>query len=307
MLTPKPLFKGARIALLAAASSCDCVDPVHCREIVERSKEALEEKGLVPVVMPSCNLTYGYLSGTDQERAKDIMDAFADPSIDGIYSIRGGYGTQRLLDLLDFDVIRRNPKWVGGYSDITALHIMLNQNGIVSYHCPMPSTEVIRGIDDYSKTWLDRCMFGSLKGELPSATDVKVLFEEAPRQAEGILCGGNLSLVSSSLGTPYEIDTKGKILFLEDVNEALYRLDGMLNHMRLAGKFEDAAGILLGYWTDCPDEKGVMELETVLRDMLPKNKPVLYNYSCGHSLPSMSLPLGETARIDTEKRTLTIL
>ena len=125
--------------------------------------------------------------------------------------------------------------------------------------------------------------------------------------AEGLLCGGNLSLVSSSLGTPYEIDTKGKILFLEDLHEALYRLDGMFNHLRLAGKFKDAAGILLGYWIDCPDEKGVMELETVLRDMIPADKPVLYNYSCGHSLPTMSLPLGEKARIDLKTKTLTIL
>lgn len=307
MFTPKPLFKGARIALLAAASSCDCVDAEHCREIVEKSKKVLEEKGLVPVVMPSCYLTYGYLSGTDEERAKDIMDAFTDPQIDGIISIRGGYGTQRLLDLLDYDVIRKNPKWVGGYSDITALHVMLNQNGIVSYHCPMPSTEIMHGLDEYTDKWLDRCLFGGLTGELPSMTEVKVLFEDAPQTAEGLLCGGNLSLVSSSLGTPYEIDTKGKILFLEDLHEALYRLDGMFNHLRLAGKFKDAAGILLGYWIDCPDEKGVMELETVLRDMIPADKPVLYNYSCGHSLPTMSLPLGEMARIDLKTKTLTIL
>ena len=153
-------------------------------------------------------------------------------------------------------------------------------------------------------------MFGDLTGglidELPSFTPVYSLWEQKG-VCEGHLCGGNLSLVSSSLGTPYAIETKGKILFLEDVHEDVYRLDGMLNHMRLAGLFEDCVGIVMGYYTDCGTPDDETKLEQVCKDLFPKNKPVLMNYSCGHQRPTMSLPLGANMRLDTEAGTLSIM
>ena len=299
MITPKPLFPGARVALIAPSS------PVPEATQVEESAACLRAYGLEPVLYPTCLEHYGYLSGSDQARAQDVMDAFTDTSIDGIFCIRGGYGAQRILPLLDFDRIQANPKWFAGYSDVTALHSMLNDVcGFVTYHTPMPSTEIRRGLDEYTEEYLRKAMFGTLTGSLPSASPVQVL---SPGRAEGPLVGGNLSLISSSLGTPYEIQTKGKILFLEDVDEAPYRIDGMLNHLRLAGKLADCAGILLGYYTDCAASKPELSLslEQVFHDLLPTDKPVVAGYTCGHSRPTMSLPLGAQARL--ENGTLTIL
>ena len=317
MIIPRPLFEGARVAVISPAGSIH-PSPSKREEIIEKCRIVLTRLGLDPVFYPSCRAAYGYLAGQDKDRAKDIMDAFTDDSIDGIYCIRGGYGVQRLLDLLDFDEIKKHPKWLAGYSDITALHIALNQFcSLVTYHTPMPSTELIeregaKNMDDYSWEYVKKAMFGTLTGELPSAEAPSAL---AKGQCKGILCGGNLSLVSSSLGTPYEIDTKGKILFLEDVNESPYRIDGMLNHMRLAGKFEDCAGIVMGYYTDCDvpkdheDKEGeepAMRLSAVFRDLLPKDKPVMIGYTCGHDRPTMSLPLGMEAVLDADTLTLTI-
>lgn len=309
MITPKPLFKGARVALLAPASGISA-DPSVRKETLEKCVEVMKNMGFEPVVYPSADDNYGYLSAKDDIRAKDVMDAFTDDSIDGIWCIRGGYGVQRMLDQLDFEEIKKHPKWFGGYSDITALHIALNQRcDLVTYHSPMPSTEVVKGMDDYSNFWLNKALFEDMTGELPSVeTMVPYLMDPAADACvEGELCGGNLSLVSSSLGTPYEIDTKGKILFLEDIYEGIYRLDGMLNHMRLAGKFEDCAGIILGYWSEVPEEKSSMTMEQMLNDLLPHNKPVLMNYSCGHERPTNVLPLGKMARLDGKNKTLTVL
>ncbi len=305
MITPKPLYKGARIAIVAPASGLKVVGEER-EEKLKQCVAVLAELGLEAVLYPTCRTGYGYLGGTDEERAKDIMDAFTDPAIDGIFCLRGGYGVQRMLDLLDFEQIKENPKWFAGYSDITALHIALNQIcDLVTYHAPMPSTEMIgENFDAYSKEWLHKAMFGGLQGELPSYTKCETM---NGGKAKGILCGGNLSLVSSSLGTPYEIDTKDKILFLEDLNELPYRVDGMINHMRLAGKFEDCAGIVMGYYTDCEPEDTVMTLKQIFKDLLPKDKPVILDYTCGHDLPTMTLPLGKMAELDADAQTLTIL
>lgn len=301
MITPKQLFKGARIAVIAPASPV----PKEKEADITASELALKAYGLVPVLYPSCFARYGYLAGSDAQRADDIMKAFEDETIDGIFCIRGGYGVQRILDRLDFSRISKHPKWLGGYSDITALHIALNQySHLVTYHTPMPSTEMIKGLDEYTGIYLKKAMFGGLSGSLP-AEGVQAL---RGGKAEGILCGGNLSLVSSSLGTPYEIDTKGKLLFLEDVHEAPYRIDGMINHLRLAGKFEECAGIILGAYTDCEasDPEASLSLIQIFDDLLPKDKPAIMHYPCGHCLPTLSLPLGAAACLDADKKILWI-
>ena len=304
MITPKSLYKGARIAIVAPAS-CMKVVGEEREEKLKQLVQVLADIGLEAVLYPTCRSGYGYLGGTDEERAKDIMDAFTDPTIDGIFCLRGGYGVQRMLDLLDLDTIKENPKWFAGYSDITALHMTLNQKcDMVTYHAPMPSTEMITDeYDAYTKEWLEKAMFGGLCGELPSYTECETM---NGGRAEGMLCGGNLSLIAASLGTPFELDTKDKILFLEDVGELPYRIDGMINHLRLAGKFEDCAGIVMGYYTNCEPEETSMTLKQIFKDLLPKNKPVILNYSCGHQMPTMTLPLGKMAAMDADAKTLTI-
>lgn len=303
MLVPKPLFPGARVALIAPAGP---VPPERYGPAVR----ALEELELAPVVFESCRRSHGYFAGGDRLRADDVNAAFADPDIDGILCIRGGYGSQRLMELIDFELVRRNPKFFAGYSDITALHIMMNQRcGFVTYHTPMPSTELYDGVDSYTMEYYRKILFGEPLRELinPGNRPVKTLVGGCAR---GVLTGGNLSLVSSSLGTPYEIDTKDKILFLEDVDEEPYRIDGMLNHLKAAGKFRDCAGILLGYWTNC--EAGQPEksltLEQVFEELIvPEHKPALMNLACGHSLPSLSLPLGMEIELNSISGKINVL
>lgn len=296
MIIPKPLFPGARVALVAPASAVP-------EEKLQPALDYVRLLELEPVVYPSCYFKNrdGYLAATDAQRAKDLNDAFADPAIDGIWCIRGGYGGHRILPLLDSDMIKNNPKWFGGYSDVTALHTYFNQVcGFETYHCTMPSTEP--NPDAFTLGWLKKALFGGLTGELaaPEGENPKTLVGGT---AKGVLCGGNLSLLAASLGTPWEIDTRDKILFLEDIGEKTYRVDGMLTQLRNAGKFADCAGILLGAWTDCPPEypeKTLLLPEIFEQLVVPARKPCLCDVACGHVLPTLSLPLGRMCTLNAD-------
>ena len=303
MTTPAPLRPGERVALLCASSAVPA-------ERLEPAIAAVRAMGLEPVVYPTCydGTRHGYFAGTDAQRARDLTDAFAAPDIRGVICIRGGYGAGRVLPMLDWDELARHPKPLFGYSDVTALHIALQQCcGLVTYHTPMPSTSWYTGLDSFTEGYLRRALFGGLTGMLDMGGQVRAL---VPGRAEGPLCGGNLSLVCDSLGTPWEIDTRGKLLFLEDVGEKTYRVDGMLTQLRNAGKLDDCAGVLLGYWTDCPpeDPERTLTLDEIFAEVvLPAGKPVLAGLACGHSLPTMSLPLGAAARMDADAKTLEVL
>ncbi len=296
MVKPRPLQKGSHAALIAPSGPVAPGEPEQCSRV-------LEELGLVPVLYPSVHLRHGYLAGDDSTRAKDLMEAFLDPAIDGIFCIRGGYGASRLLSLLDFDRIRPHPKFFGGFSDITALHICLNQFcQLMTYHIPMPSTIVHKGLDPYTRRQLLNCMAGVCEGAIENPPDIPFLPLVSGR-AKGELTGGNLTLVASSLGTPYEIDTRGKILFLEDIGEKPYQIDRMLVQLRNAGKLKDCAGILLGEWTDCdsPAPESSLPLGQIFQELLvPEGKPTLENLVCGHCMPSLCLPLGAQVLVDAE-------
>lgn len=305
MLTPKPLFPGARVALVCASSAVP-------EDRLEPAVSAVRALGLEPVVYPSCYFAnrHGYLAASDAQRAADINAAFSDDSIDGVLSIRGGYGAHRILPLLDFDTIRAHPKYFSGYSDVTALHTAFNQDGgFVTYHTIMPSTEYYETVDEYSMDQLKKALFGKLSGPVADP-DGKPLETLVPGKAAGPLCGGNLSLLAASLGTPWEIDTREKILFLEDIGEKTYRIDGMLTQLRNAGKFDDCAGVVLGAWTDCvpeyPDK--TLELPEIFAELIaPAGKPTLMGLACGHVLPTAALPLGGGAALDADGGTLELL
>lgn len=302
MIRPKSLFPGARVALVAPASAVP-------EEKLKPALAYVRSLGLEPVVYPSCYFANrdGYLAATDAQRAKDINDAFADDTIDGVWCIRGGYGGHRILPMLDADMIRKNPKWFGGYSDVTALHTFFNQTcGFETWHCTMPSTEP--NPDAFTLEWLKKALFGGLSGTLADPADQKPNTLVAGK-AKGVLCGGNLSLLAASLGTPWEIDTKDKILFLEDIGEKTYRVDGMLTQLRNAGKFRDCAGIILGAWTDCPPEypeKTLLLPEIFEQLIVLEGKPLIADVACGHVLPTMSLPLGRMCTLDADNGTITL-
>lgn len=302
MLTPKPLFPGARVALVAPASAVP-------DEKLAPALNLVRSLGMEPVLYPSCyfHSRDGYFAASDSQRAEDINHAFADPKIDGIWCIRGGYGAHRLQPLLDAEAIRRNPKWFGGYSDITALHTFLNQTcGLETYHCTMPSTEPTP--NNYTLSYLKKALFGGLSGTLTYPQDQKVT-PLVPGCAQGQLCGGNLSLIAASIGTPWELNCKGKILFLEDIGEKTYRIDSMLTQLRNAGKFRDCAGILLGAWTDCEPEipERTLSLNEIFQQLIvPAGKPTIAGIPCGHCDTTLALPLGRQAKMDAGSCTLTL-
>lgn len=302
MIVPKPLFPGARVALLAPASAVP-------EEKLQPALEFVRSLALEPVVYPSCYFANrdGYMAASDAQRAADINHAFADKNIDGIWCIRGGYGAHRLQPLLDVETISNNPKWFGGYSDITALHLFLNQIcNQETYHCTMPSTEPYP--DSFTVNYLKKALFGGLSGTLEEPNEKK-RSTLVSGKTSGILCGGNLSLVAASLGSPWEINTKNKILFLEDIGEKTYRVDSMLTQLRNAGKFEDCAGIILGAWTDCPPEfpDRTLSLPEIFKQLVaPAGKPTVMDVTCGHCLPTLALPMGRMCHLDADSCTISM-
>ena len=304
MIRPKPLKKGDKIGLIGASS------PIP-QDRIEPSIKAMEDLGFEVVLGESCKGYHGFLSGSDELRSKDINEMFKDKSIKGIFALRGGYGAARLLDMLDYDMIKKNPKVFAGYSDVTALHNVFNEKcKMITFHTPMAATEFYKGVDDYTMNYFKKNIFtdeplGILKN--PEGQEIKTLVNG---KAKGKLVGGNLSLIASSMGTPYELDTKGKILFLEDVDEYPYKIDRMLLQLKQCGKFEDASGIILGAWTDCEAKKGSnsLSLMEVFEELImPENKPTIYNVTCGHCMPTMSLPLGSMVKINGDKSKITVL
>ena len=292
MIRPKSLQPGDRLAVLCGSSPTS--------KTSDELMQAVRDMGLEPVLYPSATAKHGFLSGVDAIRAADINAAFADPSIKGIVCTRGGYGFHRILPLLDWKTIKKNPKIFGGYSDVTAMLNALNQIcGMESYHMPMVGAWG-DGLDEYTAPFVKSMLFGEpVEYVNPEGRPIATL---VPGKAKGRLCGGNLSLLAASLGTPYEIDTKGKILFIEEIGERPYKVDGMLTHLRNAGKFDDAAGIILGGFTDCADKEGViggLSLEDIYQELIvPAGKPTISGVVCGHCSPTMALPMGRLFKMD---------
>jgi len=260
----------------------------------------------------SAHAKYGYLSGTDEIRARDVNAMFADPQVDAIVCTRGGYGTMRMLDMLDYDVIRANPKIFLGFSDITALHIaFLEKCGLVTFHGPMATRWSAEFSDGFTKESLFSAVGCALPmGELRNTPQYRRRETVNPGCAEGMLVGGNLSLIAGTIGTPYELNVKDRILFIEEIGEHTYCVDRMLTQLRLVGKFDDCAGVVFGDFCDCRVEypEFGLTLEKVIRDIVaPSGKPVFTGLQAGHLSPKLTLPLGVRCRMNAQACTLTVL
>lgn len=305
MIKPKHLKPGDRIALIAPSS------PVEENKLT-RAIESVKFLGLKPVLFPSATLTHGYLSGPDAVRAADINNAFANPDIDGIFCLRGGYGVIRILNSIDFKMISKNPKLFLGYSDITGLHVALNQlSSLFTLHSPMPS----RGWSSLDPTTL-QSLTDNIFSALPSGFAPNIEGEPIeiinPGTAVGPITGGNLSLLVATLGSPYEVDTKNKILFIEEVEEKNYRVDRGLTSLALAGKFDDCKGIILGTWADCGDPDLEQEKNLTLHQIFaevvqPFGKPTINNFRAGHIYPQITIPMGARANLDATNGTVSFL
>jgi muramoyltetrapeptide carboxypeptidase len=256
---------------------------------------------------------FGYLAGTAQQRVDDLHAAFSDPAIAAVFCIRGGYGSAQMLDKLDYDLIRRNPKVFLGYSDITALHTALTQRaGLVTFHGPVSLSH----LTDWSQQHLRSALFAAKPiGSVTNPSDSNplrpghTLRTVRPGTARGQLAGGNLTLLTTTLGTPYEIDTTGKILLMEDIGEDIYRIDRMFTQLKLAGKLKSAAGIIIGECKDCPppNVSSAYSLGEVIDYLLGDlGIPVFYGLSFGHTIDQVTLPLGAAATIDAARQTLTV-
>lgn len=300
----KVLKPGDTIALTAPASPLS-------RDELTRVISILESLGFNLKIGESCVQKYGgYLAGTAKERAEELESFFVDPSVQAIVCLRGGYGSMQLLNLLDYELIGENPKLFVGYSDITALHLaFLQKANLATIHGPMAATDLARGMPKTSWSYFWKLLtVAKPLGELenPSAEELICI---VPGKAEGTLVGGNLSILSATMGTPYELDTEGKILFLEDIGEEPYKIDRMFTQLALAGKFAACSGIILGTWTNCtsaryPDSFTVLDLAREI--IAPYGKPTLYNLQAGHGRINLPLPLGVKATLDATNKRLVI-
>lgn len=306
MLYGKKLNFGDTVGLIGPSGA------IRTEGTLEKAIAETERMGFKVKLGESCGQRYGYLSGTDELRARDVNNMFRDDSVDAIFCLRGGFGTARMLDRLDYDAIAANPKIFLGYSDITAMHAaMLKETNLVTFHGPMPaSCWSDKPLDDFSRESLFRAlMCEEPVGEVlnPEGFPRKTI---NPGCCEGMLVGGNLSLISGLVGTPWDLDAKGRILFLEDIGEYTYKLDHMLTQLRLAGKFEDCAGIVFGDYRNCEIEhQGFgFTLEEIIADVVaPCGKPIFMGLQAGHCTPKITLPLGIQCRMDADACSLTLL
>ena len=307
VIKPAKLKAGDTVGMVAPASMAFEADAITM------AKEQVEALGFKVRLGEHVFDKHGYFAGTDESRAGDINRMFADDSIDAIFFYTGGWGTPRLLPLLDYALIRRNPKVILGYSDITALLNGIHQEtGLITFHGPVAASNMQAwSVDNLKRTLMSSDPIGVLSNP-PKDTDALVertfrLITIRGGSASGRLVGGNLTLLSVMMGTPWEIDTEGAILLLEDTHEKLYRVDRMITQLRLGGKLKQAAGIVFGYCTDCPVEGPSFSLEEILRDhMEPLGIPVLSGLAFGHIRKMLTLPIGLEATLDADAGTLTI-
>lgn len=260
----------------------------------------LESAGFKVHLTPHIYDQKDYLAGDDLARSADFRAIFEDPEIRAVFCTRGGYGSLRLLDRIDYDTIRRYPKILVGYSDITALMMALyRQSGLVTFHGPMMARLPSRPAHALKQ------LFGLLGGEQPvtiHGKDAQALLEG---RAQGPVVGGNLSLLCHLLGTPFFPRLEGAILLLEDKGEALYRLDRMLTHLMLAGQFSHLAGVVGGQFLDCGPMNAVNDL---IKTTFSKNHiPVVTGFPVGHGSENMTIPMGIRAELDTRRMTLSTL
>lgn len=307
-LKPARLSEGARIALIAPAS------PVS-EEKIQKALDNLNALGYQVQEGAALRARHGYLAGTDAARLADLHQAFADPEIDAVWCVRGGYGITRLLPQINYELIRQHPKPLIGYSDVTALHLAIGKKtGLVSFHGPVAAS-------DFPEDTLAHFRAALIEPQAPYRIDAPAPDAELPGpefspftiqagRASGPLTGGNLSLLAALAGTPFQPSFSGKIAFIEDVGEQPYRIDRMLTQLLQATDLRDAAGIALGVFADCgaKNPEFSLTLPETLQDRLGGlGIPVVYGLPFGHVAHQATFPYGVLAELDASERWLSLL
>lgn len=283
MIFPAPLKRGDKIAICSPAGK---IKP----EIVDAALPVLRTQGWVPVVMPHALGENGNFSGTADERFADLRDAFADPDVRAILCSRGGYGVVHILDRLDRLDLVSDPKWVIGFSDISALHALMNKKGVASIHASM-CAHIKEGADDPDNA----ALFGILRGERPA-----FVFDAHPLDRQGIvsgtLMGGNLAVLAELLDTPFDLLKPDSILFIEDVSEPVYKIERILYQLRLCGLLGKIRGLIVGQFTDYKPDANHADMESMIADALAGyDFPVAFGAPIGHV--DHNIPLIESAKI----------
>lgn len=309
-IKPKRLSKGDTIGLISPAGFIR-------EDQLKESVENLEALGFKVVYNENILARHGYLGGEDEMRAREVNSMFEREDVDGIVCTRGGYGCARILPLLNYDLIKNNPKALIGYSDITSLlYAIYSQTGLVCFHGPVG----ISTFNDYSVDYFKSALMQPqenlviYKAEEKNDDDEFSTYAVKSGKAIGILTGGNLSIVVSMIGTKYDISSEDKIIFLEEIGEEPYRIDRMLTQMKQAGKFNGAAGIAMGVFknsTPKPDKSGISNsftIKEIFFDILGDlGIPIIYGLSFGHITNKSTLPLGVEAELNTFNQTITLL
>lgn len=293
----RPVRSGSRVALVAPSGI------LPDRAQVELAIENARSLGWIPVLGENVSELHGYLAGTDEQRAADLNKALRDETIDAIWCVRGGYGAMRLLRNIDFPALRANPRPLIGFSDITALHAAIHKEcGIVSFHGPTARGE----LTEFSRDSLLRAVEAQADpcGEAPSARVLR------PGKARGRLAGGNLALIASLMGTPWSVDFDGAILIIEDIDEAVYRVDRMMRQLLLAGALGRCAAIVAGDFRPPAGEtsEGNRSVDEVIAEAAEEaGIPCLAGAPFGHIDDQWTMPLGAVAELDTEARSLHVV
>jgi muramoyltetrapeptide carboxypeptidase len=307
-LKPNALRRGDVISVIAPAG------PV-VRKRIEKAFAELRSRGYRIKTHGDVFRASGYLAGDDETRAAELMAAFTDPESKAVWCARGGYGVARILDRIDFDLIRRHPKVFVGFSDITALHLALqNHTGMVTFHGP--NLQDGFGADDGISKTTEDALWRAITAASHDSTFAEsgvsdvTLRTVVPGVAQGRLTGGNLAVLAGLMGTPFEIETAGRILFLEDINEESYRVDRYLAQLSLAGKLQAAAGVVLGNFSmeDASDLSAESALAEPLDEYLGKlGIPVLAGLPAGHQRENWCLPINGLIEVDADARRVRLL
>ena len=305
IIKPSRLRRGDLISIVSPASAPREPSKIH------KAIRYFESLGYRVTISKNVFDVNGYLAGTDEERAEDLNEAFADKNVKAIICSRGGYGTPRILDKIDYNIIKKNPKIFVGYSDITALQLaILKKTGLVTFSGPMMAVEFGGNVDAYTEQMFFDMLTRSDKiGPLRSHRDFRFSFK-GKKKSRGRLIGGNLSLIVSILGTAYVPNFSGSILLFEEVSEEPYSIDRMLVQLRLAGVLSEVSGVALGQFTHCkPEEpnKPYRTIEQILReDLYSTGITTVSNLPYGHVPIKMTLPIGVLASVDPMRKKFSI-
>lgn len=293
MRRPPVLEPGCRVALVAPAG------PLRGEEDLRRAEENVRDLGWHPVPGHYVLARRGYLAGTDDERLADFNAAARDPSIDAVWCLRGGYGTLRLLEGVDYEAWQRFPKPLIGYSDITALHAAIGHRAdLVTYHGPTARA----ALTGFSRASLECALAGGDSCDV--ASEARTL---CPGSARGRLVGGNLAILAALAGTPFAPTYEGTILVIEDVGEPVYRLDRMLAQLRLSGALGRCAGIVFGAFTGIPEDDPAGNADDLLDEIARAvDVPCIAGAPVGHIDDQWTLPLGALAELDADALTLRV-